>query len=590
MANGTMSEPTENSQNEDRTEDQKLLQAEQPDELGVAAVETLIEHQDKEQSEKEFRRKIYALFEIEREWARCQTVDEICLNAVVNGREKLGFERLSIWFLNSNAYTMQGTFGVDEHGQIRDERAQQFHGNPRIFTLPFTETHALVITQENRPLLNDQGIEIGIGTNLIAALWDGEEILGHLYCDNLLTGQPFTDLQKELLAHFASKIANAVARKRSEQSLRQSEEQFRLLSQAAPMGIFLQTANGQCLYVNPRWQEITQINQEQALGSGWFQMIHPDDKKRVFEEWDHYAQNPQGEFRADFLILRPSGEARWVCGRARAIMDVHQTPLYYVGTLEDLTERMAMQAELLQAQKLESIGRLAGGIAHDFNNLLTAILGYTDLAVAQTQPESPVAQSLKQIAQAANSAVDLTKQLLTFARRQPITPKLIDIHQLIKETETILKPLLGSQVDLRIRLAKSLWKVKMDPVQFQQILMNLSVNARDAMPNGGTLTINAANLRLEKGPHPPGDYVLITVQDTGVGIDDHTKAHIFEPFFTTKEPERGTGLGLAISHGIITQNGGYIQAQSAQGQGATFEIYLPRAIEEEISAPPAHSK
>ena len=256
---------------------------------------------------------------------------------------------------------------------------------------------------------------------------------------------------------------------------------------------------------------------------------------------------------------------------------------YIVAVARDVSERKRMEQQLQQSLKMEGIGRLAGGIAHDFNNLLTAIGGYTELSLISVGPEHEAAADLAEIQAAAERAAGLTRQLLAFARRQIIQPRPLSLNDLVGNTEALLERLLGEDIKLLVRLQAELWPVTADPGQFEQILVNLAVNARDAMPSGGNLTFETANVTLSADyshSHPevvPGDYVRLTVSDTGVGMSETVQQHVFEPFFTTKELGKGTGLGLATCHGIVKQSGGHIWLYSEPGQGATFKIYLPRA-------------
>ena len=258
----------------------------------------------------------------------------------------------------------------------------------------------------------------------------------------------------------------------------------------------------------------------------------------------------------------------------------------------DVTERKRLELQLQQAQKMEGIGRLAGGIAHDFNNVLTAIVGYTEMARASLPPRHSAVEDLGEVRRAAERASALTRQLLAFARKQIIEPQVVSINDLLDGVHAMLKPLLGEDIVVNVLTSSDLWHVNVDPNQFHQIAMNLALNARDAMPSGGTLTFETANVVLGAEyayQHPdvtPGEYVRLAVSDTGEGMDEQVRRHIFEPFFTTKDLGRGTGLGLATTHGIVRQSGGHIWLYSEPGQGTTFKVYLPRATDGVTHAAP----
>ena len=255
----------------------------------------------------------------------------------------------------------------------------------------------------------------------------------------------------------------------------------------------------------------------------------------------------------------------------------------------EITERKQLQEQLVRLQKLEAMGRLAGGLAHDFNNLLTVIGGYSDLLLSHLDPINPLHRHAAAINNAAARATALTRQLLAFSRKQLLQPKVLDLNAVVATMEPMLRRLIGEDIMLVVGLAPSLGRVKADPGQLEQVLLNLVVNARDAMPQGGTLTIETTNVEghaLVAHRHasvPPGSYVRLAVRDTGVGMDAATRSHLFEPFFTTKAPGQGTGLGLSTVYGIITQSEGHIEVDSEPAQGATFTIYLPR-VEEAIEA------
>src|SRR5437660_2828347 len=249
---------------------------------------------------------------------------------------------------------------------------------------------------------------------------------------------------------------------------------------------------------------------------------------------------------------------------------------------EDVTEKRVLEDQFRQAQKMEAVGRLAGGVAHDFNNLLLVISGYTEVLLEQLDPNSPLHQKAEAIQQAADRATTLTRQLLAFSRKQLLELKVVDLNTIVSDMDRLLSPLIGENIELMTRLAAGVGRTRADAGQIEQVLMNLVVNAKDAISNGGKISIQTANVHLDdsyRREHKyinPGPYVMISVTDTGLGMDKETQSRIFEPFFTTKEKGKGTGLGLSTVYGIVKQSGGYVFAQSEVGQGTTFRIYLPQ--------------
>ena len=327
--------------------------------------------------------------------------------------------------------------------------------------------------------------------------------------------------------------------------------------------------------------------------------VHTEDR-----EWLHEARTaaftsptPSGFV---YRLALPDGRIKHVQERLQPSFDATGTPVRTVGTLQDITdrkiqeeERSQLEAKLVQSQKMESVGRLAGGVAHDFNNLLTAILGYSEIALLRGDPaDTTLRESLNQIRKAGERAKDLTRQLLAFGRKQTLEIRPLNLNEIVLNIGKMLRRLIGEDVEIKTQLPGDISLVKADPTQVEQILLNLAVNARDAMPRGGTLTIETRNTFLDEDyvAHYPevnaGHYVMLAVTDTGSGMDAETQALIFEPFFTTKEPGKGTGLGLATVYGIVKQHNGHVSVYSELGQGSVFRIFLPSAsalpeIEEE---------
>jgi PAS domain S-box-containing protein len=296
-------------------------------------------------------------------------------------------------------------------------------------------------------------------------------------------------------------------------------------------------------------------------------------------------QSGQPVMNREEVVEDQTGNRRWLLTTKMPLRNSDGQSLGLITICRDITKRRLLEAQLFQAQKMESIGRLAGGIAHDFNNLLTAMTGYAELALDAHSPTDPARDDIIGIQTTAKRAAGLTRQLLVFAKTQIMEPRVTNLNDLIHDTEQVLRPLISEDIALILRLSADLWDMKADHVQIQQVIINLAINARDAMPTGGQLIIETANLMLDDTvAHqlfgmPAGDYVTFAISDTGVGMDATVQAHLFEPFFTTKGPGRGTGLGLATSYGIVKQHGGNIWFQSAPGRGTTFRIYLPRAVD-----------
>ncbi len=311
-------------------------------------------------------------------------------------------------------------------------------------------------------------------------------------------------------------------------------------------------------------------------------IVHPDDVDRVRAEIAEHKQNGAVTYEQRYRLRSANGDWRQIYDRTTVVRDEHGHILCFDGYLLDVTDPWRLEEQLLQARKMESIGRLAGGVAHDFNNLLTVILGAAEHAAEQAPPASDLAHSIDSIAQAAARAATLTTQLLAFARKQVIEPKTIEINQVFHETAALLRRVIGEHITLDVQTCGEPGYVRIDPGQLQQILVNLALNARDAMASGGTLTL-CSNCATTGSAPPVAGFVEFCVQDTGVGMSQETLDHLFEPFYTTKDVGKGTGLGLATCYGIVTQCGGTIHVTSKPGVGSTFRIRLPRGRAEELA-------
>jgi two-component system, cell cycle sensor histidine kinase and response regulator CckA len=377
-------------------------------------------------------------------------------------------------------------------------------------------------------------------------------------------------------------------RKRAEQALRESEERFRLMADTAPVMIWVSDPTGSCTYFNQTWLEFTGGSVENELGNGWTLGIHPEDIDRCMATYKE-ALAAKRRFQMEYRLRSANGDYRWVFDTGVPRYLPNGTFAGFIGSAVDLTERMNLEAQLRHSQKMESVGQLAGGIAHDFNNILTVIQGHASLLVSFHHFSEEFRDCAHQIALAAERAANLTTQLLTFSRRQVVQPKDLDLNDAVNRMTRMLQRILGEDICLQIRVAPTPAIVHADQNMMEQILLNLAVNSRDAMPKGGRLAISTSVIIYDeacRATNPeaiPGKFICLEVSDSGCGIAKDDLAHIFEPFFTTKDVGRGTGLGLATVYGIVKQHQGWIEVQSQPNQGTTFRICLPASAS---AAPP----
>ncbi|HEU4643414.1 MAG TPA: PAS domain S-box protein [Gemmatimonadaceae bacterium] len=411
------------------------------------------------------------------------------------------------------------------------------------------------------------------------------------------TSTALRDIRGEAFA-VLSITRDITARKHAEHALRASEERYRLVTLATRDVVYdwdLRTNTlemSDAVYEQFHYAPGT-VRREL---SWWEENVHPDDLSRVWQGLQRFVAE-RGEVWADEYRFR-RGDGTWavVAASGYLMRDAQGTPVRLIGTVRDLTLRKALEERLRQAQKLEAVGRLAGGIAHDFNNILTAILSSAELARGTVPEGSPAREDLDDIRRAIARGSTLTRQLLAFGRRQVMQPRILNLNEVVRGAERLLRRLISESIKLETSLEPELWPVRADPGQLEQALMNLAMNARDAMPAGGVLRIRTANRVVEeadarRGPAVlPGAYVCLEVRDSGVGMDVATRERLFEPFFTTKEMWRGVGLGLATVYGIVEQSGGTIDVDSTPGQGSTFDILLPRADLEAPNEVPHHDE
>lgn len=383
------------------------------------------------------------------------------------------------------------------------------------------------------------------------------------------------------------------ARRKAEVSLEESRRMLSLILDSIPQRVFWKDRESRYLGCNRPFAE------DAGVGGPDHIVGKTDDDLAWCNTADRYRADDRTVMEADEPMLAydepvvvADGSPRWVRTSKLPLHDAEGCVVGVLGTYEDITERRELERQLMQAQKLESVGRLAGGVAHDFNNLLTVIFGHVDFLISQLHPDDPARAGVDEIRHAAERAAELTRGLLAYSRRQVLEPVVLDLNQVIGGLESMLRRLIGEDVEMQIRLADGLGRIEADLSQLEQVIVNLVVNARDAMPTGGRLTIETADVVLDEafaadhagarlGPH-----VALTVSDTGHGMEAEVLERIYEPFFTTKDVEKGTGLGLSMVYGIVKQSGGSIWCDSELDKGSTFTIYLPR-VEAEAEAPPS---
>jgi PAS domain S-box-containing protein len=368
------------------------------------------------------------------------------------------------------------------------------------------------------------------------------------------------------------------------------EELFRLIGENAADMIAVVTADGRRLYNSPSYQKVLGYSVDELEKTSAYEQVHPDDVQKVKAAAEEARTTGVGRC-LEYRVRDKKGEWRVLESTASAVRDSSGKVAKLIVVNRDITARRDLERQLVLSQRLEAVGKLSGGIAHDFNNLLGVIIGYSEALQQSIAPDNPLREPIDEIEKAGQRAAALTQQLLAFSRKQVLEPKILDLNSIVGDMRNMLHRLIGEDVELKFESCGDLGKVRADRSQIEQVVLNLAVNARDAMPRGGELRIETTNAELtdeDSRRHRyvvPGHYVMLKVSDSGVGMDADTQSHIFEPFFTTKEKGKGTGLGLATVYGVVKQSGGYIWLHSSPGQGAAFRIFLPRVEGVEEPAP-----
>jgi PAS domain S-box-containing protein len=395
----------------------------------------------------------------------------------------------------------------------------------------------------------------------------------------------------ELIANATHLAGIAIEHDRAKAELRAAEARYRTLVERLPAITYIAElgAGGPWHYVSPQIETMLGFSPAEWLSDpmNWMNHIHPDDREIALAA-EKLFQETHELFQAEYRMCARDGRLLWFRDEGVLLHETDGQGLLMQGVMYDITERKRLEDQLRHSQKMEAVGQLAGGVAHDFNNLLMLIQAHNENLRDRLSADDPARKDALEIENAVTRAASLTSQLLAFSRRQILRPKLLDLNAVLADVAEMLHRLIGENIEVEIMPAPSLGRVKADPGQMEQVILNLAVNSRDAMPQGGKLTITTSNVELEEGESrshegaPAGKYVMLAVHDTGDGIDAETQARMFEPFFTTKAPGKGTGLGLATVYGVVKHSDGWIWVDSEPGRGTTFKIHLPRVDEDQV--------
>jgi two-component system cell cycle sensor histidine kinase/response regulator CckA len=400
-------------------------------------------------------------------------------------------------------------------------------------------------------------------------------------------------LEREVISRTAELLERSLTLEQSATALRENEARTNYALGAANMGIWTLDLASEKVAWSETMGPVFGLSAGQGPTSAeeFLALVHKDDRRKMEKSLSQLATDGV-DHDDEFRVVWPDGGVHWVAGQGRMIRDALDKPSRLLGIAANISDRKSLEAQFRQAQKMEAVGLLAGGIAHDFNNLLTAILGYSHFVMDTLDAGDSRRLDMEEVVRAGQRAAELTRQLLAFSRKQILQPTTINLNGLVTGMQQMLARLIGENVELVPLLADDLHTITADMGQLEQVLMNLVVNARDAMPEGGRLVVETANVELDQSFMKDvmiraGSYVMLAVSDNGIGMAEGTRQRLFEPFFTTKETGKGTGLGLATVYGIIRQSGGYIWVFSEPGKGATFKVYLPRAIRDDVRESPA---
>ena len=474
-----------------------------------------------------------------------------------------------------------GPFPFSDSGDF----AQVVRGRETLLIKDFEKLLESILPEESRPLIPRVAKTMGISRLVLAPLADDESVIGMVALDNA----DLTEADLPVVTAFALQMGSALQRARLSQAMarenaerrRAQEERARLYAAIEQAAEYVLTTDieGRITYVNPAFEKITGYTRDEAIGRRP-SLLQSGRHDKAFYGRMWRTLTAGLVWRGQLVNRRKDGSLYSEEATISPVKAEDGRIVSYVAVKRDVTEAVELEERLRHAQKMEAVGRLAGGVAHDFNNILTTITGYADLLLTGLGEEDPRAAEVREILAAARRATGLTRQLLTFSRKQVISPRRVSLNAVVENIHAMLRPLIGEDIQLVYELEKDLWPVLADTGQIEQVILNLSVNARDAMPAGGTLTFHTCNLH--RAVAPPGlsasttDFVVLTVRDTGIGMNEEVRSHLFEPFFTTKKPGAGTGLGLATVYGIVNMSHGNVEVSSEPSKGTEFRLYFPR--------------
>ena len=472
-----------------------------------------------------------------------------------------------------------GPFPFSDSGDF----AQVVRGRETLLITDFEKLLESILPEESRPLIPRVAKTMSISRLVLAPLADDESVIGMVALDNA----DLTEADLPAVTAFVLQMGSALQRARLSQAMarenaerrRAQEERARLYAAIEQAAEYVLTTDieGRITYVNPAFEKITGYTRDEAIGRRP-SLLQSGRHDKAFYDRMWRTLTAGLVWRGQLVNRRKDGSLYSEEATISPVKAEDGRIVSYVAVKRDVTEAVELEERLRHAQKMEAVGRLAGGVAHDFNNILTTITGYADLLLTGLGEEDPRAAEVREILAAARRATGLTRQLLTFSRKQVISPRRVSLNSVVENIHAMLRPLIGEDIQLVYELEKDLWPVLADTGQIEQVILNLSVNARDAMPAGGTLTFHTCNRTVA----PPGlfasttDFVVLTVRDTGIGMNEEVRSHLFEPFFTTKKPGAGTGLGLATVYGIVNMSHGNVEVSSEPSKGTEFRLYFPR--------------